>query len=102
MVNADFLIQTSNAEGVSRVLRESMYMKLPVISFSIPGTKELFIDIEDGYLAMPGNLKDLLSKLEEAIDDKRKTKMLVDLAFNKYQNKHSGIKFKTNIDKLLM
>lgn len=62
---SDVFVQTSEAEGLSRSLREAMYIDLPVIAFAIVGTRWLLADVKGSYLIQPGNIEQLCKALQE-------------------------------------
>jgi glycosyltransferase involved in cell wall biosynthesis len=63
MAHADLVLQTSESEGVSRILRETMLLGIPIVSFAIPGTTDILTNQEDSILVQPFDIK----KVAEAI-----------------------------------
>ena len=101
MINANILIQSSEFEGVSRVLREAMYMKLPIISFSISGTRAILKHNKDALLIEEKNTRVLGGALLKLLKDKSRAKELAESAFNRYQLKHSKRVYARNFEQIL-
>lgn len=101
MNNADILIQTSRSEGVSRVLREAMYMKLPIISFAISGTSGTLKNDYEAILIKEKDIDLMGEKLKSLILDKEKHEFISFNAHNKYLLNHSNIAYSQNLSNLI-
>jgi glycosyltransferase involved in cell wall biosynthesis len=66
---ADIFVLPSFAEGVPVVLMEAMAMEIPVVSTRITGIPELIDHGQDGLLATPGDVQDLVEQLSRLIND---------------------------------
>lgn len=77
MAHADALLQTSHAEGVSRAVREAMYLKLPIVSFMLPGLEEYLGD-EGAFLENHGDVEALTEALGIALSDKVESRRRAD------------------------
>ena len=100
MNNADVLIQTSHSEGVSRVLREAMFMKLPIVSFDISGTSGILKKDDEAILVEDRNITKLGVELESIIFNKEKHKFISSNAFKKYLMNHSNEAYSHNLSLL--
>lgn len=69
IAHASVLLQTSTAEGVSRVLREAMVAATPIIAYSIAGTSELFEDEAGAILVPAGDVDGLAAGLQRLYED---------------------------------
>lgn len=56
-------------ESFGMVLLEAMACAKPVIAHNIPGVRSVVSDDHDGLLAQPGDLEDLISKIQYLIND---------------------------------
>lgn len=65
MCGADLILQPSREEGVSRILREAMFMRKPIMAFCISGTASLLKDHESADLIEPYSIADLAIRLKE-------------------------------------
>ena len=59
------------SEAFGMVLLEAMACGIPVIASNIPGVRSVFKDKEQGYLVEPRNIKDLSSKLNKILSNKK-------------------------------
>ena len=89
MAYATILLQSSEAEGVSRVLRESMFMKLPIISFSIPGTIGILENKKEALLIEQKNTQALGIAIADLLNNQSKRNSLATAAFQRYQHIYS-------------
>ena len=53
IAHADILIQLSDKEGFSRVLREAMFLSVPIVTFRIEGWEDIFAGYEKIYCRGP-------------------------------------------------
>lgn len=96
MKHAKVLIQTSKSEGVSRVLREAMLMKTPIITFAISGTKEL-LNLNEALLIDPFDIIAFSKALGTCLNDSQVLKKLSDNAFKKYLSSNSKTIYKYDL-----
>ncbi|WP_340106390.1 glycosyltransferase family 4 protein [Rhodohalobacter sp. 8-1] len=101
MAHADILIQSSRAEGVSRILREAMLMKLPIVSFNIPGTSSTLQSGKEALLAEPLNTKELSEAIKRLLLNRELTLTIAEAAFQKYLLNHSQPAYASNISSLI-
>jgi glycosyltransferase involved in cell wall biosynthesis len=99
LICADLLLQTSTHEGVSRILREAMYYKIPVAAFKLPGTVDLLND--QGLLVNgPEELEELVKLISKAYQNHS----LSDLASNmhmRYLHRNSRRVYNKNLSQIL-
>lgn len=76
-------------EGFSGVLRESMAMKVPVVSTDVGGNRELVLDGETGLLVRPGNAQALAQAIRRLMDDPGLAARLAAAAQAKVVNNYS-------------
>ena len=75
MAKSDLYIMTSFRESFALVLAEAYSCGLPVISFDIlTGPKEIVKNNQTGYLIKNRSIKEMTSKINELLDDKKKLK----------------------------
>lgn len=65
----DLFVSSSLWEGLPTVILESMASRVPVVATDIPGTRELVVPGETGWLAPPGDGQALASVILEALSD---------------------------------
>lgn len=66
---ADLLVHSSRAESLSYVTLESMACGTPVVAFKVGGIPDLVRQGTTGYLAQPGNAKDLCDGIVQLLND---------------------------------
>lgn len=98
--HADIITLTSKSEGVSRILRESMFLKTPIIASKISGTIEILSD-GCGYLVDGFNEKNFYNAFCDLIDNDFLKKEMVNLAFDRYNKVYSNKAYKKNLQNLL-
>lgn len=86
---ADLFILPSFSEGIPVVLMEAMAMEIPVISTRITGIPELIDHGSDGLLATPGDVDDLVRKIQMLLFDSRLRLHLGKAGRNKIQDKYN-------------
>jgi glycosyltransferase involved in cell wall biosynthesis len=66
---ADVFVMTSFAEGLPVVLMEAMAFGVPVVAPCITGIPELVMDGVSGFLTTPGDVEDLIERIETLLDN---------------------------------
>lgn len=84
MAASDIIFQPSRAEGVSRILREAMYMRKPIVAFSLSGTKDLITNGKSGLLADKFNLDEIAEMINLLYENENKRENLTHEAFKLY------------------
>lgn len=97
MTHADLLVQSSEAEGVSRVLREAMLMKLPIVSFNISGTANLLEEGTEALLVKPGDIPALAQAMSNILENGEKAKEVANAAFRRYLLNNSWAAYAWNL-----
>jgi glycosyltransferase involved in cell wall biosynthesis len=88
MNSADIILQVSEEEGVSRILREAMALSKVIVSFKLDGTNDLLVNGEDCLLSEYGDLKNISKQIVELSKDKKLMKMLSINAINNFDKKY--------------
>lgn len=86
---ADIYIIASQFEGTSISLLEAMYNKLPIIASNVFGINNIINDGHNGFLFEYNNKLNLLSKLKEAIENKKLSENLGYMAQEFYKTNYS-------------
>ena len=94
------VLSRAKSEGVSRILRESMLLKTPIIASKISGTIEILRD-GCGYLIDGFNEKNFYKAFCDLIDNDFLKKEMVNLAFDRYNKVYSNKAYKKNLQNLL-
>lgn len=101
MVHADIILQPSKAEGVSRILREAMYCKVPIIAFEISGTRELLRKNIDAFLVEPCSVDGLVDSIKVVIENPEKRNLIIENAFARYREQNSQEAFRKSLKTLV-
>ena len=64
LVASDASVLTSLYEGVPRALMESMVVGLPIVATNVPGTRELVVDDQTGFLVPFGDFDALADRMQ--------------------------------------
>ncbi len=67
---------TYHNEGLGRVLIEAQAMEVPPISYIIGGTPGAILNGETGYLVKKGDIKNLILRLQELLNDDKKREQM--------------------------
>lgn len=89
MAHGALLLQTSVAEGVSRVLREAMLMKLPIVSFDISGTAGTLSGGVEAALVPPQDAEAMAAAIARLLEESGTTAAMVRAAHQRYLLNHS-------------
>lgn len=101
MAHADMVVQTSVMEGVSRILRESMLLKRPIVSFSIPGTSSILDPEEEALLVEKGNIEELAKAMSRLLSNPEERVRIGESAYQKYLLNHSWPVYAMNVSKMI-
>lgn len=102
MAHADVLLQSSESEGVSRVLREAMLLRLPIVSYAISGTAGTLEPDRDALLARPNDIDDLSRQLRRIIESDTLRHTVMNSAFKRYLLQHSYAKYACSLRDLVI
>lgn len=98
IAHADVLLQSSKAEGVSRMLREAMLLNVPIVSFKISGTKDILShENNEAFLAEPFDTEELALGIENLYLDMQYKSTLKSNAFEKYLKNYSWVKYASTL-----
>lgn len=98
---ADVVVQLSREEGVSRVLREAMALRLPICSYELDGTADLLENKFDSLLYPIGNVERLTEGLVDLAKDPEYRSWLANNAYKNFNNKYSYDSYKSEVTALL-
>ena len=101
MNSADVILQVSEEEGVSRVLREAMALGKVIISFKLDGTNDLLVDGEDSLLSPYGNLESLANNIKKVYYDKELYDRLQETALENFKHKYSKERYLEQLENLI-
>jgi glycosyltransferase involved in cell wall biosynthesis len=79
--SSSVLVVPSRMESLPTVIKEAFYLKIPVIAANVGGIPELVTD-KTGILVTPEDPQSLLSQINSLLEDKEKTKKLIEEAFD--------------------
>lgn len=101
MAHATFVLQTSEEEGVSRILREAMLMKTPILSFAISGTVSLLKAGENALLIEPGNVVAMADGMAYLLDNPTTADGLAEAAHKRYLSNNSWPAYATSLMEMI-
>lgn len=87
--NADIILQVSEEEGVSRILREAMCLKKMIISFRLNGTNDLLEDGKDCLLSDYNDLESIANNILKVYNDRDLLSTYALKAFENFEKKYS-------------
>lgn len=98
--NMDIGLTCSAAEGLGRVTIENMLSSILVIAVDTAGTKEIISDRDTGYLYKKGEINELSTLIEYAINHKMESNNIVKKAYFYAQEEFDYLKYTKNIMEL--
>jgi len=101
LAHASVVLQPSSAEGVSRVLRESMLLERPIVAYAIPGTTSVLTDGVDALLVARGEVGALADAVRSLAHDPERAASLSAAAREAYERNHSWEGFKRGLEALV-
>lgn len=99
--HAAVVLQPSYAEGVSRVLRESLLLGKAIVAYDIPGTAATLTDGYDALLVAAGDTSALAQSLERLFVDKELVEYIETNARSTFTDRFSWGVFLQGIEQLL-
>ena len=84
-------------DALPGTIRESMFMKIPVVSYAVGGIPSLNDKKECITLVEKDNIKELAEKILLVLNNKERTQLLVDNAFNLINDKFNNDKIYANL-----
>ena len=85
----DILILPSLSEGFSNALLEAMAAALPVVATTVGANSEMIRERRDGFLVPPGEVRSLVLRLQELIDDPLLRRQMGDSARKRVEEEYS-------------
>jgi glycosyltransferase involved in cell wall biosynthesis len=99
--HAKLLVQSSEQEGVSRVLREAMFLKVPIVSYNLPGTRDLLTADKEALLVDPEDILALGAAMVRALTENNLADSLTSQAFEAYMRNNSYEVYKKSVDDMI-
>lgn len=99
--NADLMIQLSQSEGISRIVREAFYFGIPFLSFNIIGSNEIFQRGVNSITVKYGATSEIAEAICQIIDKKIKLEDLKINAKKTFKENFEYSKYKNNLKSLL-
>jgi glycosyltransferase involved in cell wall biosynthesis len=101
LAHATMLVQSSEAEGVPRVIREAMLARVPIVGFALPGIGEIVAHGRDACLVQPGDVPALTAAISELLRSRDARVALADSARRRYEEKHSRRAYDAGVARFL-
>jgi len=101
MNSADVILQVSEEEGVSRILREAMALKKMIISFRLDGTNDLLEDGEDCLLSEYGDIENIAHDILKVYNDKELRDRYGLKALENFETKYSKKEYLKQLSRLI-
>jgi glycosyltransferase involved in cell wall biosynthesis len=101
MNSADVILQVSEEEGVSRILREAMALKKMIISFRLDGTNDLLEDQEDCLLSEYGDIENIANDILKVYKDKELRDKYSSKALENFESKYSKKEYHRQLKSLI-
>ena len=101
MNSSDIILQVSEEEGVSRVLREAMALQKVIVSFRLDGTNDLLVEGEDSLLSDFGDVNAISKNILKIYNDKTLADTLSKNALINFDKKYSRKIYLSNLKKIL-
>ena len=86
---ADVVILPSSSESFGLVLIEAMACGRPVVAHDIPGVRTVVSDGQDGLLTRPGDIDDLVAKMQTLLDDPQRRREMGERGRAKVEAKYT-------------
>ena len=67
---SQLVVVPSRMESSPQVIREALYLKIPVVATSVGGIPELITNNENGVLVRPGDPEELLDAVNSMLDNR--------------------------------
>jgi glycosyltransferase involved in cell wall biosynthesis len=99
--SADLILQLSEEEGVSRILRETMALGKPIVAFNLDGTGDLLKNGEDSILIKYGNIDAIIEIIKKLKNDKNLKEKLALNAKKNYLNKYHSSVYLKKLERVL-
>tara|TARA_B100000963_G_C22571748_1_gene646428 strand:+ start:106 stop:1290 length:1185 start_codon:yes stop_codon:yes gene_type:complete len=100
MYHSSLITLTSKSEGISRILREAIYLKVPVVATKISGTSEI-LENGCGILIDNFNKYSLCDAYFKILNEEKFALEIVNLAYNRYSKIYSNKSYLKNLKKIL-
>lgn len=81
LYSCTLLILPSHSEGLPNVILEAMATKTPIVSTLVGGLKELLKDSHNSVISKTGDVNDLSSKIDTALNDNRLRNLIAENAY---------------------
>lgn len=89
-VKASVYVLPTHFDGIPGSLREAMFMKIPVVAYSVGGIPEINEEVECINLVQRGDIEALAVKIGDVLNDRLKSERMANLAYKVITNKYSN------------
>jgi glycosyltransferase involved in cell wall biosynthesis len=96
-VQASIYVLPTHFDGIPGTIRESMFMKIPVVAYAVGGIPTLNDNNECLTLVEKENISDLVAKILMVLNNKERTQLLVNNAYNLINEKFDNNKIYANL-----
>jgi glycosyltransferase involved in cell wall biosynthesis len=86
---AKVMVLPSHEDGFNNTIREAMFMKLPIVANNVGGIPIANINKECITLSKLGDIEDLANKILLVLNNKERTAILVNNAYNEVREHYS-------------
>lgn len=101
MNSADVILQVSEEEGVSRILREAMALRKMIISFRLDGTNDLLVDGEDCLLSEYGDIENIAHDILKVHNNKELRENYALKALENFEAKYSKKEYLRQLENII-
>jgi glycosyltransferase involved in cell wall biosynthesis len=101
MSSSDIILQLSEEEGVSRVLREAMALGKPIVSFALDGTNDLLENGKDSLLSPYGDLVSIQENILKLYEDKKLYEKLSKNIKQNFYKKYSKKQYQKKLQQII-
>jgi glycosyltransferase involved in cell wall biosynthesis len=101
---ADLLVLPSinKHEAFGLVLLEALASGVPVVASDLPGVRSVFVDSQQGYLSLPGDINSLTEKIKQVLDNDANWQKMCQQAHAWAEEKYSWKKVGKSLNSLYL
>ena len=99
--SSNLILQLSEEEGVSRILREAMALQKPIVAFDLEGTQDLLENGNDSLLVEYANIDKIIQSIKNIQNNKELRENISKSAKNNFLNKYSNSVYLSKLNDIL-